>query len=179
MSYAILPRGDNMSIPSTFLSKIALLLCLSLPSAALAAGSDDSDNSATNSSSSYSTKASASYLMKQAQRQLGDENYQRALELLQKEVILNPDNADGWNLLGFSARKLGDYNKAKNAYTTALQLDPKHTRAMEYMGEMYLRLNQLDEAEKLLTKLNDLCQFNCKDRDMLKAAIASYKQGSN
>ena len=44
------------------------------------------------------------------------------------------------------------------------------------MGEMYLSLNQLENAEALLEKLDSLCSFNCKDRDMLAAAIKRHKQ---
>lgn len=154
------------------ISKIGLMLWLLNPMGAFAAGSSSTSESTSN----YANTASTSYLMKQAQQQLSQQKYQRAFDLLKKEILLNPDNADGWNLLGFSARKMGDFETAQQAYNKALSLDPKHTQAMEYMGEMYLSLNQPDEAKKLLSKLDKLCSFNCKDRDMLKAAIEAYTQ---
>ena len=86
-----------------------------------------------------------------------------------------PDHADAWNLLGYSARKSGDFKTAESAYTKALEIDPNHTQAMEYMGEMYLTLKQPEKAEMLLGRLNKLCSFNCIDRDSLKMAIKKYK----
>ena len=95
-----------------------------------------------------------------------------ALAIVTKD---QPENADAWNLTGYANRKLGDFPQSEAAYEEALRLDPKHTRAMEYMGELYLTLDELDKAEALLKRLNKLCYFNCKDRDLLKKAIAAYK----
>ncbi|MEC7706098.1 MAG: tetratricopeptide repeat protein, partial [Pseudomonadota bacterium] len=67
----------------------------------------------------------------------------------------------------------------KTAYTKALSINPKHTRAMEYMGEMYLSLNQPEKAEELLSRLEKLCSYNCKDRDLLRLAIKKYKATSS
>ena len=150
-----------------------VVLCLSMSGAAFAAGSSSDSSSA---SYQQSGTKKQSYLMKTATKHISDENYKRAFELLKQQVSISPDDADGWNLLGFSARKIGDFDTAKSAYATALTLDPEHTRAMEYMGEMYLSLNQLENAEALLEKLESLCSFNCKDRDMLAAAIKRHKQ---
>ena len=94
---------------------------------------------------------------------------------LRSVLKYQPDNADAWNLMGYSARKTGDFKTAEAAYTKALEIDPKHTQAMEYMGEMYLTLKQPEKAEELLARLNALCSFNCTDRDDLKDAIKKYK----
>ena len=106
---------------------------------------------------------------------LAQKDYAKSLSLLTKLEKTRPDNADVWNLTGFSLRKMGRYDEAKTAYEKALMIDPNHTRALEYMGELFLSLNQPEEAQKLLDRLNKLCSFNCKDRDALKKAIANYK----
>ena len=46
---------------------------------------------------------------------------------------------------------------AQENYDKALSIEPKHTGAMEYMGELYLTLNQPEEAKSLLNRLNMLC----------------------
>ena len=107
---------------------------------------------------------------------LAQKDYDKSLSLLTSLAQTRPESADVWNLTGFSLRKLGRYDEAKTAYEKALSIDPNHTRALEYMGELYLSINQLDEAQKLLDRLNKLCSFNCKDRDALKKAIANYKK---
>ena len=106
---------------------------------------------------------------------LAQKDYGKALSLLTKLAKTRADDADVWNLTGFSSRKLGKYDEAKAAYEKALSLDPRHTGAMEYMGELYLTLDQPEQAKMLLAKLNKLCSFNCKDRDALKKAIAAYE----
>ena len=107
---------------------------------------------------------------------LAQRDYDKSLSLLTTLAQTRPESADVWNLKGFSLRKLGRYDEAKTAYEKALSIDPNHTRALEYMGELYLSINQPDEAQKLLDRLNKLCSFNCKDRDALKKAIANYKK---
>ena len=114
-----------------------------------------------------------------AGRFIAANEYKQALSALSNVIADEPENADAWNLKGFSHRKIGAYEAAEQAYLKALELNPKHTRAMEYMGELYLTLNQLDKAEALLARLNKACFFNCKDRDMLKKAIAAYKQANS
>lgn len=113
--------------------------------------------------------------MIKAESYLVDDNYMAALTALAIVTKDQPENADAWNLTGYANRKLGDFPQSEAAYEEALRLDPKHTRAMEYMGELYLTLDELDKAEALLKRLNKLCYFNCKDRDLLKKAIAAYK----
>lgn len=150
------------------------LTCLIIaPLTVHAAGSSSNDsNSSESNSTSYEYN---SYGMRMAASYIEEENFLKAIAQLQKEVSRKPDNADAWNLLGFSLRKQGEYGAAETAYEKALSIDPKHTGAMEYMGELYLTLNMPEKSKSLLADLNRLCAFNCKDRDTLKAAIAAYE----
>ena len=113
---------------------------------------------------------------KQAQLLLAKKDYAQALAALEQVLKDEPDNADAWNLTGYSQRKLQNYDASFQAYERALSLDPQHSRAMEYMGELFLTLDRLPEAEAMLERMKKACVFNCKDRDMLKKAIADYKK---
>jgi len=104
-------------------------------------------------------------------------NYAAAIPVLQQVVAKNPKNADGYNLLGFATRKSGNPQGSLQHYTTALQIDPKHLGANEYIGEAYLMLGQLPQAEQHLARLDQLCVFGCAEYRELKAAIANYKAG--
>src|ERR1700741_2336596 len=44
-------------------------------------------------------------------------------------------HADVYNLMGFSLRKSGDYRQAYTFYRKALDFDPAHRGALEYLGE--------------------------------------------
>ena len=61
----------------------------------------------------------------------GDRRPQR---LIDKGV----QHADVYNLLGFSLRKSGDLETAYTFYKKALDFDPEHKGALEYLGELYV-----------------------------------------
>ena len=69
-------------------------------------------------------------------------NYKDAIPLLQQVVAKEPRNADAYNLLGYATRKSGNPNGSLQYYNQALQIDPKHLGAHEYVGEAYLMLDQ-------------------------------------
>lgn len=152
-----------------------IFLILIIPTQGFSAGSSSSD-SGNNSSYSVTSKNTE---LKAAESAINRKEYKKAIVELNKILAEKPNHADAWNLLGFSARKSGDFKTAKTAYTKALSINPKHTRAMEYMGEMYLSLNQPAKAEELLSRLEKLCSYNCKDRDLLRSAIKKYKATSS
>jgi Flp pilus assembly protein TadD len=104
-------------------------------------------------------------------------SYGPAIPILQQVVAKNPKNADAYNLLGFATRKSGNPNGSLQYYTTALQIDPKHLGANEYLGEAYLMLDRPQEAQQQLARLDSLCMFGCAEYRALKAAIADYKAG--
>jgi tetratricopeptide (TPR) repeat protein len=54
---------------------------------------------------------------------------------------------EAWNYLGFSNRHLGNYEDALSSYAKALELNPNYPDAIEYRGEAYLGLNQIEEAK--------------------------------
>ena len=113
----------------------------------------------------------------QAKAMIEARNYAPALPLLQQVVARDPKNADAYNLLGYATRKSGNPNGSLQYYNQALQIDPKHLGAHEYVGEAYLMLDQPQQAEQHLARLNSLCVFGCTEYRMLKAAIADYKAG--
>jgi len=104
-------------------------------------------------------------------------DYQNALPLLQQVVAKDPKNADAYNLMGFALRKSGNPQGSLQYYQYALSIDARHIGAHEYIGEAYLMLDRLPEAEQHLARLDSLCTFGCTEYRMLKTAIANYKAG--
>jgi len=102
-------------------------------------------------------------------------NYAAALPLLQKVVAENAKDADAWNFIGYSQRKLKRYDDALTAYQKALAIKPDHRGANEYIGELYLETGQLSKAKERLKVLDSACFFGCEEYDELKAAIAAYE----
>jgi tetratricopeptide (TPR) repeat protein len=100
------------------------------------------------------------------------EKFAEAHESLKFIRVLTPSKeADKYNLLGFTARKSGDLNAAADYYKKALEINPKHIQALEYQGELYLQLGEMEQAKKNLEKIKTICWFICKEKKMLEEAI--------
>tara|TARA_B100000575_G_C23037638_1_gene597217 strand:- start:48 stop:602 length:555 start_codon:yes stop_codon:yes gene_type:complete len=138
---------------------------------AFAAGS----SSGSNNSGKYKSYG-ISKEMRKATALVNQEAFADALLLLKKEVAGDPDNADAWNLIGFSSRNLGDYVTSEEAYDKALAINPNHKGALEYKGELYLTLGNLAGAEELLARLRKSCSFNCSEVKDLNDAVVAYKK---
>ena len=143
---------------------LAFVLSVGLASAAMAAGS-----------SSSSSKPSK---LADAETAIEAGDYGRAIDLLQKVIAGDSENADAWNFLGFSHRNLKSLDEALVAYQKALAIDPAHLGANEYLGELYLQTGELDKAKERLQKLDDACFFGCEEFDDLKKAIKAYEANS-
>ena len=100
--------------------------------------------------------------------------YETAIRLLKKVVVLEPKNADAHNYLGFSYRKTGKLDLAASSYTQVFAVNPDHKGALEYQGELFLKLGNLSGANKNLAKLEKLCPSTCKELAELKRAIADF-----
>jgi len=61
---------------------------------------------------------------------------------------LDPSLSEAWNYVGYTARKLGNYDEALGAYDTALKLKPGYADALEYRGEAFLGLNRIPDAQQ-------------------------------
>ncbi len=81
------------------------------------------------------------------------ERYATALAKFQQAVQLNPDLAEAWNYVGYTNRKLGNYDEALSAYEKALTLKPGYPDALEYRGEAYLALNRIADAKQAYLEL--------------------------
>ena len=88
------------------------------------------------------------------------------------KLVDTHQHADVFNLLGFSLRKTGDYQRALTYYKKALDFDPQHLGALEYLGELYVETKQIDKAKEQLAKLVALCPKGCEEREDLEKAIA-------
>ena len=104
-------------------------------------------------------------------------DYKAAVGHLTKAVQDEPKNADAHNMLGYSYRKTNVFDKSMEHYQTALKLDASHRSAHEYLGELYLDMNQPENAEKQLAALKKACPFfgKCEEYDDLKKAVDAYK----
>jgi len=114
---------------------------------------------------------SASQALKSAERLVYKENYALAIEKLETVTSAEPNNADAWNLLGFALRKSDQLEDAAAAYLQALSIDPEHKGALEYQGELFIRLGDSESAAQNLSKLQTLCPTGCEELELLQKAL--------
>ena len=99
--------------------------------------------------------------------------YAKAQKLLLKSNSEKPNKADTLNYLGFTTRKLGDYENGEKYYLQGLKIEPNHIGINEYLGELYVATNRLNLAKERL-KILENC--NCKEYTQLKEVIEGTKK---
>ena len=110
------------------------------------------------------------------QNLIEDEKYEQAIAELDEALEEDADDPDLLNLIAFSHRQLKRYEIALNYYQRALEIEPDHRGANEYLGELYLNLGQLEKAEERLAVLDKECFFGCREFDKLERAIEIYRR---
>jgi Tfp pilus assembly protein PilF len=113
-----------------------------------------------------------------AREAIAAKSWNKALTELNQAAKTEPRNADVHNLLGYSYRKQAQPNlpKAFEHYKTALQINPQHKGAHEYIGEAFLMDKKPDEAEKHLVQLEKICgNKTCEEYADLAKALADYR----
>ena len=155
------------------MNKIIFILVLLISSASLSAGSTS------NSSVKVDNSDQIKILYQRAEKYIEEDNFKKSLKVLKsltKREDLSGFRADIYNLLGFSYRKLKKPNleKSFSAYMMAIEIDPKHIGAHEYLGELYLMLEKKDKALEMLVKLESIAGISSEEYLDLKNAIDQY-----
>ena len=98
-----------------------------------------------------------------------------AVRYFKRAEMRNPDHADLQNILGYGYRNLKQYDLAFKHYKRAIEIDPRHRGAHEYLGETYLLVGDLPGAERHLVALKEICLLPCDEQKELERAIANYR----
>jgi tetratricopeptide (TPR) repeat protein len=126
----------------------AILLALASPPAIAVMGGGESEPPPLRQEDDYTRGAAA----------FEREEWQAVIDHMIRAVERRPWHDDAYNLMGFAYRKLGDYDRALQAYDRALELNPYHRGALEYLGEAYLELDQPEQAKATLERLAVECR---------------------
>jgi tetratricopeptide (TPR) repeat protein len=147
-----------------------LILALSLlPGAALAAGGADN--------SPAMPETPKDPVLERVSAATARQDWTGAQAILKEALQGNPGNADYHNMYAYSIRKgpNPDMSLVFEHYNKALEINPKHLGAHEYLGEAYLQVGNLAKAKDELAALDKLCFFSCDQYSTLKKAVASYE----
>ena len=153
---------------------LSLSIALFLIGNVFAAGSSGDGGSKTKSNYDQAVKfiKFAKKDEKKGKKDKAKSNYEKAFKLLIKSNKKNPNNADTLNYLGFTSRKLGDFENGEKYYLEGLALEPNHIGINEYLGELYVATNRHNLA---VERLEVLKGCNCEEYNDLKKIIAGEK----
>ena len=130
----------------------SIILSILLTFNAFAAGSSDSGSSKTK--TQYDMAVSHINAAKKFEQKdkldKAKKRYEKAQKLLIKSNKKFPNKADTLNYLGFTTRKLGDFENGEKYYLQGLAIDPKHKGINEYLVNYMLQ--QID----IILQLKDL-----------------------
>jgi len=152
------------------MKKIVYIILISLMTQyAYSAGSDSSDESKSN----YYDDAKklvkrAGKLEKKEKIDKAKKLYSQAFKKLEKAYSSEKKNPDILNYMGYTSRKIGNFEQAEKFYLTGLSIKPDHNGINEYLGELYVQTNRLDKAKE---RLDVLKNCNCEEYKELELII--------
>ena len=158
------------------IKRILVIMLLTLfTTNSFSAGSDSSSTSKVKSNYDKAVEAIkfAKKYEEKGKLEKAKKRYAKAQKLLLKSNKEKPNKADTLNYLGFTTRKLGDYENGEKYYLLGLDIKPDHIGINEYLGELYVATNRLDLAKE---RLNILESCNCKEYKQLKDIIEGTKK---
>ena len=133
------------------------------------AGSDSSDDSKSN----YYDDAKklvkrAGKLEKKEKIDKAKKLYSQAFKKLEKAYSSEKKNPDILNYMGYTSRKIGNFEQAEKFYLAGLSIKPDHNGINEYLGELYVQTNRIDKANE---RLDVLKNCNCEEYKELELII--------
>ena len=97
-------------------------------------------------------------------------NYQTGIAAL--HALGHDEHPDVANYIGYSFRRMGNYDQSKVWYEKALASDPNHVRTWSYYGMWQMEQGNRLKAEDDLQKVKLLCgNTDCQEYIQLKAVI--------
>ena len=153
------------------MKKITILfITLFLSTHLMAAGSDSSGDSSKESLYDNAVKLvkRAGKLEKKDKSDKAKKLYAQAFKKLEKAYKTDKKNPDILNYMGYTTRKVGNFDQAEKFYLEGLKIKPNHNGINEYLGELYVQTNRIDKANERLEVLKNC---NCKEYGELELII--------
>jgi len=154
------------------MKKITILLIALFLSTNLMAAGSDSSSSDTSEVSLYDDAVKlvkrAGKLEKKEKLDKAKKLYAQAFKKLEKAHRSDKKNPDILNYMGFTTRKVGNFEQAEKFYLEGLKIKPNHNGINEYLGELYVQTNRVDKANERLAVLKNC---NCDEYNELELII--------
>ena len=97
-----------------------------------------------------------------------EENFEKTIRYLEKEIVFNPKSSESYVLLGKSYEGLDDQNNALKYYEIAFTLIPHNLELNYLIGKVSYELGLIEQYAEQISNLEILCETSCKEIVKLK-----------
>ena len=102
---------------------------------------------------------------------LSNDDPQGSADMLSRYVEKKPDDVDAWYMIAAGAERMQKYSRALDAYDKIIALDARQANA--WFGEARLLLTVVEDPQKGLDDLSKALSSGFKDKEAVKALLAS------
>ena len=97
-----------------------------------------------------------------------EENFEKTIRYLEKEIVFNPKSYESYVLLGKSYEGLDDQNNALKYYEIAFTLIPHNLELNYLIGKVSYELGLIEQYAEQISNLEILCETSCEEIVKLK-----------
>ena len=97
-----------------------------------------------------------------------EENFEKTISYLEKEIVFNPKSSESYVLLGKSYEGLDDQNNALKYYEIAFTLIPHNLELNFLIGKVSYELGLIEQYAEQISNLEILCETSCEEIVKLK-----------
>ncbi len=97
-----------------------------------------------------------------------EENFEKAIRYLEKDIVFNPKSSGSYILLGKSYEGLEDQNNALKYYEIAFTLIPHNLELNYLIGKVSYELGLIEQYAEQISNLEILCETSCEEIIKLK-----------
>ena len=103
-----------------------------------------------------------------AQNVFNEENFEKAIKYLEKDIVFNPKSSESYILLGKSYEGLEDKDNALKYYEIAFTLIPHNLELNFLIGKVSYELGLIEQYAEQISNLEILCETPCEEIVKLK-----------
>ena len=97
-----------------------------------------------------------------------EENFEKAIRYLEKDIVFNPKSSESYILLGKSYEGLEDQDNALKYYEIAFTLIPHNLELNYLIGKVSYELGLIEQYAEQISNLEILCETSCEEIVKLK-----------
>ena len=97
-----------------------------------------------------------------------EENFEKAIKYLEKDIVFNPKSSESYILLGKSYEGLEDQDNALKYYEIAFTLIPHNLELNYLIGKVSYELGLIEQYAEQISNLEILCKVPCDEIVKLK-----------